>query len=239
MKKLSRADLEAIAGRVIRAYMKLPEVAGHPVFRICPETLAEKLLGLKIDYQRLSTDGSILGLTSYDKIGIKLPGLDGYEEVYHLDGKTVLIERDLRENAEQEGRKNFTIMHELSHQILKMLFPKDYGAQPYEEPVHFCRANAAQRTPIQDWEEWQSNALASALLLPRSLVEQAMKLNNVQDGIKMLNRVFAREEYQRFSDMAELLGCSKAALAIRMKRFGYIKKDYLDNPYRLLDVEEY
>lgn len=73
LKRLSRKSLEAIAERVIRAYMKLPEVANRPVYRIYPETLAEKLLGLKIDYQHLSVDGSILGLTSYGKIGIELP----------------------------------------------------------------------------------------------------------------------------------------------------------------------
>ncbi|WP_237076427.1 MULTISPECIES: hypothetical protein [unclassified Neglectibacter] len=55
----------------------------------------------------------------------------------------------------------------------------------------------------------------------------------------MLNKVFAKEEYDRFVGMTELLGCSKTALAIRMKQLSYIGGDYLDNPYRLLDVEEY
>lgn len=237
MKRLSRRDLEAIADRVIRAYMKLPEIADRPVFRIYPEILAEKLLGLKIDYQHLSVDGSILGMTSFGKIGIELPGCDDSGEVYLLDGKTVLIETDLRENVELGGRKNFTIMHELSHQVLKMLFPKDYGVKPHEKPIHFCKANTMRRKPISDWEEWQSNALASVMLLPKGLVEQAMSLFDVQGGIRMLNKVFAKEDYERFVGMTELLGCSKTALAIRMKQLGYLDKDYLDNPYRLLDVE--
>lgn len=239
MKRLSRRDLEAIADRVIRAYMKLPEIAGRPVFRIYPEILAEKLLGLKIDYQHLSVDGSILGLTSFGKIGVELPGFDDSGEVYLLDGKTVLIESDLQEGIEQSGRRNFTIMHELSHQVLKMVFPKDYGVKPHENPVHCCKANTARKKPIEDWEEWQSNALAAVMLLPRGLVEQAMGLFDVQGGIQVLNKIFAKEDYDRFVGMTELLGCSKIALAIRMKQLGYIEKDYLDNPYRLLDVEEY
>ena len=76
--------------------MKLPEVVCQPVYRIYPEILAEKLLGLKIDYQHLSIDGTILGMTSYEKVGIELPGCDDSGEVYLLDGKTVLIESDLR-----------------------------------------------------------------------------------------------------------------------------------------------
>ena len=182
MKRLSRKDLEVIADRVIRAYMKLPEVANRPIYRIYPETLAEKLLGLKIDYQHLSTDGSILGLTSFEGIGLELPGCDDSGEVYFLDGKTVLIEIDLRESVEQGGRRNFTIMHELSHQILKLLFPQDYGIKPREKSIHCCKANTSRRKAIEDWEEWQSNALTSVLLLPKGLVEQAMCLFDVQGG---------------------------------------------------------
>lgn len=75
------------------------------------------------------------------------------------------------------------------------------------------------------------------MLLPRHLVEQAMGLFGVQGKIRILNKIFAREEYDRFVGMTELLGCSKTALAIRMKQFGYIGEEYLDNPYRMLDVE--
>lgn len=37
--------------------------------------------------------------------------------------------------------------------------------------------------------------------------------------------------------MSEILGSSQKALAIRMKQLGLIGEDYLDNPYRLIDVE--
>lgn len=237
MKRLSRKDLEAIGERVIRAYMKLPEVKGQPVYRIVPETLAETLLGLRVDYQHLSIDGTILGLTSYESVGIELPGNEEAGEVYILDGNTILIESDLRDDVEQTGRRNFTITHEASHQVLKMLFPSDYGTRPHEKPIHFCKANSIRNKPISDWEEWQSNTLSSVLLLPKPLVEQAMALFGVQGKICILNKLFAREDYDRFVGMTELLGCSKTALAIRMKRLGYLGEDYLDNPYRLLDVE--
>ena len=38
--------------------------------------------------------------------------------------------------------------------------------------------------------------------------------------------------------MAEFLGVSKQAMAIRMKRLDLLKKDYLQNPYALADVEK-
>lgn len=237
MKRLSRNDLEAIGERVIKAYIMLPEIQGQPIYRVYPEILVKSLLGLRIDYRHLSVDGSILGLTSFDCVAVELPGMDEAGEVYMLDGKTILIEHDLRENIEQIGRRNFTIAHEASHQVLKMLFPSEYGVKPHEKSIHFCKANSMRNKPISDWEEWQSNALSSALLLPRFLVEQAMTLFGVQGGIRILNRLFAHEDYSRFVGMTELLGCSKTALAIRMKQLGYLGEDYLDNPYRLLDVE--
>jgi hypothetical protein len=217
--------------------MNLPENREQQVYRIVPETLAETLLGLKIDYRHLSTDGTILGLTSYESVGVELPGAGESSEIYILDGKTILIESDLAQNAESAGRRNFTITHEASHQILKMLFPSDYGVSPYAGAVHFCKAHSMGSKPISDWEEWQSNVLSSILLLPKPLVEQAMEFVGVQKRIRILNRVFAREEYDRFVGMTELLGCSKTALAIRMKQLGYLGEEYLDNPYRLVDVE--
>lgn len=237
MKRLSRNELEIIGERVIRAYMKLPELKGQAVYRICPDVLVKSLLGLQIDYRHLSVDGTILGLTSFEKIGVELPKNKEDGGIYYLDGKTILIESDLKDNLDQVGRRNFTITHEASHQILKMLFPSDYGEKPYEKAVHFCRADTIRKKTISDWEEWQSNVLGAAILLPRYLVEQAMCLFGIKGKIRILNKLFAREDYERFVGMTKLLGCSKTALAIRMKRFGYIEKDYLDNPYKMLEVE--
>jgi len=36
--------------------------------------------------------------------------------------------------------------------------------------------------------------------------------------------------------MAQFLGASKQALAIRLKHLGWLKKDYLSDPYALVDV---
>lgn len=142
MKRLSRRDLELLGSRVTKAYMELPENKGKQIFRIEPELLCESLLGLKLDYRHLSEDGSILGLTAFEGVGVELLWDDGDDGVYYLDGKTVLIESDLRESIEQSGRKNFTIVHEASHQILKMAYPKEYGARPHAQRLHYYRANS-------------------------------------------------------------------------------------------------
>ena len=50
MKHLSRMDIEAIAEKYIRKYMKLPEVRERTVYRIEPELFLTNVLGLNIGY---------------------------------------------------------------------------------------------------------------------------------------------------------------------------------------------
>lgn len=50
--------------------------------------------------------------------------------------------------------------------------------------------------------------------------------------------LYRPKEYKLFCEMAEFLGVSKQAMAIRMKRLDLLKKDYLQNPYALADVEK-
>ena len=134
MKILSRADLEAIGAKVIRAYSALPGVAGQVLERVDIDHLCQGLLGLQIDYRHLSKNGVKLGLTSFCQIGVEVFPEEGEAErledqFYMLDGKTLLIESELARDGANIGRRNYTVSHETCHHILKLLFPRDYGAQ--------------------------------------------------------------------------------------------------------------
>ena len=159
MKHLSRFDIEAIADKYVQAYMALPDVRNTQIYRIDPELLLEKVLGLNVEYQHLSYDGSILGMTSFTEMGVQVFEDDDNEAFFFLDGKTVLVEKDLNFDSKLKGRKNFTLMHEGSHQIFKMLFPNDYGVTQKSAGVHYYKANSERNKPISDWEEWQANTL--------------------------------------------------------------------------------
>ena len=142
MKHLSRFDIEAIADKYVQAYMALPDVRNTQIYRIDPELLLEKVLGLNVEYQHLSYDGSILGMTSFTEMGVQVFEDDDNEAFFFLDGKTVLVEKDLNFDSKLKGRKNFTLMHEGSHQIFKMLFPNDYGVTQKSARVHYYKANS-------------------------------------------------------------------------------------------------
>ena len=107
-------EIEALADRLYRAYAALPEADKR---RVDPELMAEKLLGLRVEYRRLSRDGSILGITSPENVGVPVLEGDG-AAWYFLDGRTILLEERLLSPWTCPGRRRFTLMHEISHRLL-------------------------------------------------------------------------------------------------------------------------
>ena len=56
------------------------------------------------------------------------------------------------------------------------------------------------------------------------------------EKIDCLNKIYRPQEYERFSALADFLGSSRKALAIRMKQLGLVKKEYLDNPFDMISI---
>ena len=63
-----------------------------------------------------------------------------------------------------------------------------------------------------------------------------MFLFGLGSKIECLNKIYHPTEYEKYAALADFLGCSKKALAIRMKQLGLLKKEYLDNPFDLITV---
>ncbi len=226
---LSVAQLSAIADRVLRAYKKLPEVNEGPLLFVDPTLLLETLLGLSIEYHTLSRTGIILGMTAFTDIGVSV--LDADLDLFFFNGKNVLIEADLLAE-DQAGRRNYTIVHEGCHHILKMLFPKDYAEEMAARYVFRYRETQAHKSR----EEWQVDVLTSFLLMPKDLVIQAMDIVGLDDKIEQLNPKRRKPEYEAFCEMCSILGVSKQALSIRMKGLGLLGDDQLRNPYEIMDI---
>ncbi len=86
---LSYAELDRIADRVVNAYAMLPEVSITELLYVDPDILLRSLLGLEIEYRHLSSDGRLLGLTTFDEVDFEVVE-DGAVELFVFDGKTVL-----------------------------------------------------------------------------------------------------------------------------------------------------
>lgn len=234
MQRLSRKNIEAIAKRITNAYERLPALQGQHPDMIRPELLVNELLGLTTEYHVLSRNGGILGLTACGEVDVRIYDDPKHPDFFHLDGKTLLIDSDLVKEGSNQGRYHFTLIHEACHQVFKMLFPKEYSAPVRLRQIHYCTENPAESGDY--WEEWRTNALASSVLMPEDMVRNNMVAFGLGERIPMLNRVFAVNNYNRFSDMANYMGVSKQALAIRLKGLGLLDREYLQDPYALSDV---
>ena len=237
VKILNRKNLEDIANNILEKYRRLPKIKDNELYRIDPSILIKELLNLNIEYAHLSLDENILGLTCFDEVDVLVYDEADLEYYLCLDGRTVVVEKNLISDIRQRGRANFTLMHEGCHQILNMLFPNSYGSNYKHRTLFFYKSNSEIYKFNQDWEEWQANTLASLLLMPEELVKKGMFIFGLNEKIHLLNRVYSRDVYERFASLADFLGVSKMALAIRMKQLGLLEYENLKNPNKLIEIE--
>lgn len=224
MPYLSREQIEGIAQNVISHYKQASVPNKHLCYRVDPTEFAS-LLGYSIDYQYLTRDGSVLGKTASGRMWITVYDSNNSEMLYELDGRTLLIEKRLLLSPRNVGRKNFTIAHELAHQIINRLFPESDGIQHRV----FCdyRRSVQPRRVERDWHEWQADVLAAALLLPPDAVADAMFIFGLGEKMKVLSRKYSQNNFERFCDMAEYLQVSRTALAYRMEQLGLLERNLL------------
>jgi Zn-dependent peptidase ImmA (M78 family) len=221
---LSRNDIEKIAESIIDQYKRAFVPERHMCYNVDPVDLAF-LYGFRIEYVNITRDGSILGQTSSGGIWTTIVDSDMTDMYFYLDGKTILIEKRLLLSPQSVGRKNFTIAHELAHQFINHEHPEVYGAQCRT----FCdyRRSAKPHRQITDWYEWQADALAAALLLPRDALEDSMFMFGLGEKMKLLSKKYSQTNYERFCEMADFLQVSRTALAYRMEQLGLLERNRL------------
>ena len=145
---IPKKDIETAANQVLKNYQnKIGESlsAPIPVFEII------EFLEYDID---LRTDG-IYEDPNY------LGGL-------HLDEKLVVINENL---TEQEGRMYFTAAHEIGHIILHV----PILMEEMEKENILCRQDEGIEGTKKNPIEWQADAFAAHLLMPRDMVNDAFK----------------------------------------------------------------
>lgn len=220
---LSRNDIEQIAEKILAIYTEAYVPEKHLFYQVVPEELAE-VLGLEVDYQILSLDGTILGVTAPDEQCVTV--YDRKQECYYyLDGNTILIDTRLCVSPKTIGRKNYTLAHEIAHQILYKAFPDAYASA--NRIMCDYRRTPSNRRKVTNWVEWQADALAAALLLPKDAILEGMFLVGLGEHISTLSRKFTPNKYDSFCQLAKALGASQSALAYRMEQLGLLDRNLL------------
>lgn len=224
MAYLSRNDLDNFAERILCDFVKAEYPKGHICYNVDPTRLAQ-FYGFSILYVTITRDGSVLGQTSIGEMWTPIIDPNDNDILFFLDGKTILIDERLNRGPRCYGRRNFTIAHELAHQFINRTYPEVYGNQC--RVICDYRRSAKPHKEITDWREWQADAMAAALLLPKEAIDEAMFFFGLGKKLKVLSKKYSEYKYGRFCEMAEFLQVSKTALAYRLEQLGLLERNYL------------
>ena len=233
---LSRDNLEDLASSIIEDFYQGKALCLEPVNI---EVLASEYLGLRVSYENLSSDGSILGVTAYAPCTLELT-----DSTVDLEANSVLLDLSLSPEIAKSpaliGRRRFTLAHECAHQILFRY--ESAIAQEEVRKQYACRKCFSLRElkSYEDWYEWQADTLGAALLMPEELIKLALFLCTNHGRITRYGDWFPPPEYRHLDDISRILGVSHSALLIRLSHLGYLdirkRSEYIDDP---LEVTAY
>lgn len=225
---LRNEDMDEIARAVFQTYA--PHVLRYP----CPVDivdLAENAFNLTIESRNLSLNNEILGLTTFNDIEYPCYNQDLIPEVVELPYGTVVINKGLS-GYDQKARKRFTLAHENSHWILHRSYhsPTNQQFQLRKQMPGYVACRSAQvetsRHLLQtdsDWEEWQADSLAAALLMPKEPFIQAAR-DELGLGLSCYRGQMNSFQYnESLARIANQFQVSKNAACIRLKQLGLIR----------------
>lgn len=118
----SKHELLQVADHVIaHYYQRVPFVRNHPQ-AIDLDMLVMELMGGSIKMFPLSKDGSMLGMTAHERLIIRMELKDGTIIRDTLRPKDIVIDSSLA-GFHNTGVRNFTLAHEIGHQLLHIYYP--------------------------------------------------------------------------------------------------------------------
>jgi Zn-dependent peptidase ImmA (M78 family) len=222
---------------------EIDTIAENFLWDFCPEAMktpreididsfAQNYLGLKQDFQYLSNNGIYLGMMVFnntDKIIVYKPETNTAEYISE-EARTIIIDNNLLEEK-QEHRYRYTVVHECGHDIFHTeYFHHDTKQISFLEPEPMIKCRAinpyGNKKPVHLWNEkdsmeWQANYMASSLLMPKSMVIEAVKNHN--DFTKSLKYHFdvTKDELTIWA-ISKIFNVSTEATQYRLKGLGLI-----------------
>lgn len=182
--------------------------------------VAEFHIGAILEYQRLSTDGSILGLSVMRDGHVPICNEAGEQSMMEMSENTIVIDH-LALADSPECRERFTVAHEIGHLHLH----KKYfcNSDSVLAPIKAHRAESIAEQMLSEMlsrsAEWQANRFGAALLMPRPAFKAAMK-QELPSGWSSLPEGDGQEKRDFLEMIAAVFQVSPEAAAIRMKDLG-------------------
>lgn len=232
---LSQKNIEEIAAAVTKDFNEFyfgcssedtrRMARGTPI-----DQFAKEYLGMNVSFARLSSDGSICGLTAYADTEYITEEM-GVKRVIPLRKNQILMDASFIQPGQVYklcGKRRFTLAHECAHQILFQMESETVRSsctQKYSARTAYSLRDLKTR---EDWNEWQANVLGAAILMPQKEIDLAMWY--FAGGKKLINYegVFAYRDKLSLTMLCQQLAVSKSAAVIRLRQLGYIE----DRPYQ-------
>ena len=165
---LSHKQIEEIAVAVTKDFNEFffgKEDEEVRIARATPiDQLAKDFLGLTVSFARLSSDGSICGLTAYADTEYIVEEM-GVRRTIPLKSNQVLLDMEFIKPGQVQqlcGKRRFTLAHECAHQILfQMETDEGKGAcqKKYSARSAYSLRDLKSR---EDWNEWQAKGTKPA-----------------------------------------------------------------------------
>ncbi len=173
-------------------------------------------MGLHIEYIDLDfSPVDILGMTSYEDFELCLDENLPWKTI-HMKQNTIYLNRRLL-TPKNFGRHNFTIAHECGHQIIYRMERDKLRITP-NEPCSFLHYSE------DDWNEWQANCFAAALLMPEQQIRHYVYLTRGDKPFYTYYKNSKHRDTKELIKMADFFGVSYEALCKRLLQLDIAKK---------------
>ncbi|AOZ73116.1 hypothetical protein BK816_07275 [Boudabousia tangfeifanii] len=212
--RCSKPALDARAQAVLRDYD--PDLLRAPG-ALDVEHFAEFHLGASLQYEPLSPDGDILGLTCLE---------DTQVQVWDETRTTPLVRQGLAdmifldETAEEgscNGRKRFTLAHECSHLILHkpLAILGDFPSMLVNsQSKHTVEMRDGDARGEDWWVEWQADNMAAYLLMPTPAIKAALR------EVMAYDRGRGCVDFDGIATLCDIFEVSHQAMGMRLKGLG-------------------
>lgn len=184
------------------------------------ERFAEDWLGLEVSMTELSLDGSICGLTAYTDTEYNVLNGSSMRSI-PLRRKQILLDSHLA-GPLHTGRRRFTLAHECAHQILFTL--EDSATQNERQAAYAQRSSYSLRELKikEDWDEWQANVLAAAILIPINKLKDVRCQMSQTKSLQCYGTKLDARSYADLDALCNAFLVSKSAMLIRLRQIGAV-----------------
>ena len=227
---LSQKNIEEIAAAVTKDfnvfYFGCDSEESRRMARGTPiDQFAREYLGMAVSFARLSSDGSICGLTAYADTEYITEEM-GVKRAISLRKNQILLDVSFIQPGQVHklcGKRRFTLAHECAHQILFQMESDAVRSACTKKYSAWTAYSLRDLKTREDWNEWQANVLGAAILMPQREIDLAVAYYARGRKLVSYDGTYAYWDKVALDMICQQFGVSKTAAVIRLRQLGHLE----------------